>query len=53
MAAEGYDRIADNYLELFDRSSVRAAKISELIEKRPTTAAVLDLGCGAGEPVRT
>jgi cyclopropane fatty-acyl-phospholipid synthase-like methyltransferase len=51
IVAEGYDQIADDYLALFGRSSVRAAKLAELIEKLPAGATVLDLGCGAGEPV--
>jgi SAM-dependent methyltransferase len=51
VVAEGYDRIADDYLAHFGRSSVRAAKLAELIERLPARAMVLDLGCGAGEPV--
>jgi cyclopropane fatty-acyl-phospholipid synthase-like methyltransferase len=51
MVAEGYGRIADDYLERFGRSSVRAAKLAELVQKLPARATVLDLGCGAGEPV--
>lgn len=51
IVAEGYDRIADDYLEQFGRSSVRAAKLAYLVEKLPAGSMVLDLGCGAGEPV--
>jgi cyclopropane fatty-acyl-phospholipid synthase-like methyltransferase len=51
MVAEGYDRIADEYFEQFGQSSVRAAKLAALIAKLPERATVLDLGCGAGEPV--
>jgi SAM-dependent methyltransferase len=51
IVAEGYDRIADDYLERFGRSSVRDAKLAELLETLPARALVLDLGCGAGEPV--
>jgi cyclopropane fatty-acyl-phospholipid synthase-like methyltransferase len=51
MVAEGYDRMADEYFEKFGRSSVRDAKLAELIAKLPERATVLDLGCGAGEPV--
>jgi SAM-dependent methyltransferase len=51
IVAEGYDQIADDYLALFGRSSVRAAKLAELVEQLPPTASVLDLGCGAGVPV--
>jgi SAM-dependent methyltransferase len=51
IVADGYDRIADDYLGRFGRSSVRAAKYAELITRLPAGAAVLDLGCGAGVPV--
>jgi cyclopropane fatty-acyl-phospholipid synthase-like methyltransferase len=50
LVALGYDRIADSYLERFGRSSVRAAKLAELIEQLPAGASILDLGCGAGIP---
>ena len=51
LVARGYDRIADRYLERFGHSSVRAAKVAELIERLPAGASILDLGCGAGIPV--
>jgi SAM-dependent methyltransferase len=51
MVAAGYDRIADDYLDRFSRSSVRDAKLAELMKNLPAEASVLDLGCGAGEPV--
>jgi cyclopropane fatty-acyl-phospholipid synthase-like methyltransferase len=51
LVALGYDCIADTYLERFGRSSVRTAKLAELIEQLPADASVLDLGCGAGIPV--
>jgi SAM-dependent methyltransferase len=51
IVAEGYDRIADDYLDRFGQSSVRDAKLTELLQKLPARAMVLDLGCGAGEPV--
>ena len=51
LVAEGYDRIADKYFKQFGRSSVRDAKLAELVAKLPVGGTVLDLGCGAGEPV--
>ena len=51
LVALGYDRIADHYLERFGHSSVRAAKLTEVIERLPAGASILDLGCGAGIPV--
>ena len=51
LVAEGYDRIADDYFGRFGQSSVRDAKLAEILEKLPARAMVLDLGCGAGEPV--
>jgi cyclopropane fatty-acyl-phospholipid synthase-like methyltransferase len=51
LAALGYDHIADSYLERFGHSSVRAAKLAELIEQLSAGASILDLGCGAGIPV--
>jgi cyclopropane fatty-acyl-phospholipid synthase-like methyltransferase len=51
LVALGYDRIADHYLERFGHSSVRAAKLAEVIERLPASASILDLGCGAGIPV--
>jgi cyclopropane fatty-acyl-phospholipid synthase-like methyltransferase len=51
IVAEGYDRIADEYFEQFGRSSVRDTKLAELVVNCSPGATVLDLGCGAGEPV--
>jgi cyclopropane fatty-acyl-phospholipid synthase-like methyltransferase len=51
IVAESYDRIADNCLARFSQSSVRDAKLAELLKRLPASAMVLDLGCGAGEPV--
>lgn len=51
IVADGYDRIADDYLERFGHSSVRDAKLGDLLGRLPVRAMVLDLGCGAGEPV--
>jgi cyclopropane fatty-acyl-phospholipid synthase-like methyltransferase len=51
LVALGYDRIADLYLERFGRSSVRAAKLAEVIKQLPAGASILDLGCGAGIPI--
>jgi cyclopropane fatty-acyl-phospholipid synthase-like methyltransferase len=51
LVALGYDRIADSYLERFGHSAVRAAKLTEVIERLPAGASILDLGCGAGIPV--
>src|SRR5215471_11727511 len=51
IVAQGYDRIADAYLARFGQSSVRDAKLAGLVKRLPAGAMVLDLGCGAGEPV--
>jgi len=51
LVANSYDRIADSYFEQFARSSVRAAKLAELVAQLSAGARVLDLGCGAGVPV--
>ncbi len=48
---QGYDRIADAYLARFGQSTVRDAKFAGLLKKLPAGATVLDLGCGAGDPV--
>lgn len=49
----GYDRIADEYLSRYGRSSVRDRWLRELMALLPQRggAGVLDLGCGAGVPV--
>jgi len=49
---EGYDRIADRYLEWAPtaRSEERARYTSALLDALPPGAEVLDLGCGAGVP---
>ena len=49
--ALGYDKIADIYIDRFGRSSVRTAKLADLIAHLPAAASILDLGCGAGIPV--
>jgi predicted TPR repeat methyltransferase len=49
---EGYDRIAERYLEWVrtDRSTTRLRYTQMLLDALPPGAAVLDLGCGAGGP---
>ena len=49
--ARGYDAIVDAYLDQFGESSVRAAKLAEVVTHFAAGTAVLDLGCGAGVPV--
>lgn len=51
LVASGYNAIADVYLDRFGESSVRAAKLAEIVARLAAGAAVLDLGCGAGVPV--
>jgi SAM-dependent methyltransferase len=51
LVALGYDKIADDYIDRFGRSSVRTAKLAELIASIAPAASILDLGCGAGIPV--
>jgi SAM-dependent methyltransferase len=49
---EGYDRIAERYLEWArtGRAEERARYTSVLLDELPRGARVLDLGCGAGVP---
>ncbi len=51
LVAQGYDRIADVYLERFGNSAVRARKLDELCDRLASHTRVPDLGCGAGVPV--
>jgi len=51
LVARGYDAIADVYLDRLGQSSVRAAKLAEIVARLAVGARVLDLGCGAGIPV--
>jgi cyclopropane fatty-acyl-phospholipid synthase-like methyltransferase len=51
LVALGYDKIADDYIDRFGRSSVQTTKLAELIASIPAAASILDLGCGAGVPV--
>ena len=51
LVAQGYDRIADLYLQTYGVSAVRDRKLAELCDRLPVHARVLDLGCGAGVPV--
>jgi cyclopropane fatty-acyl-phospholipid synthase-like methyltransferase len=51
VVARSYDQLVDTYLERFGRSTVRAQKLEELVAGLPAGASVLDLGCGAGQPV--
>jgi 2-polyprenyl-3-methyl-5-hydroxy-6-metoxy-1,4-benzoquinol methylase len=51
LVVQGYDRIADRYLERYGGSAVRTRKLAELCDGLPPGARVLDLGCGAGVPV--
>lgn len=48
---EGYNTIAERYLAERQRDSGDVRLLSELIERLPANAEVLDAGCGAGIPV--
>ena len=54
LSKEGYDVAAQNYLDwVLSRPSGREQMVSKLLERLPdpSTATVLELGCGAGIPV--
>ena len=48
---EGYNAMADRYLAERQRDSGDVRLLSELIERLPANAKVLDAGCGAGIPI--
>lgn len=48
---DGYNAIADRYLAERRRGSADVRLLSELIDKLPANAQVLDAGCGAGVPI--
>jgi SAM-dependent methyltransferase len=52
VVTQGYDHVADAYLERFGLSTVREKWVGRLIARLPVHGGrVLDLGCGAGIPV--
>jgi SAM-dependent methyltransferase len=51
VVAEGYDRVADRYLAWTVEGPTRLAYLDRLLKLLRDRSDVLDLGCGAGEPV--
>ena len=51
VVAEGYDRVADRYLAWSVNGPTRLAYLDRLLRLLPESSDVLELGCGAGEPV--
>ena len=52
LVEQGYDRIAERYLESKDADDpAPLAALEEMARSLPPAAAVLDLGCGPGVPV--
>jgi SAM-dependent methyltransferase len=51
IVADGYDALADRYLAWSSKAPVRLRYLERLLELLPTASDVLELGCGAGEPV--
>ena len=53
LVADGYDRIGRSYLDLVEAmgSEVRTKYLDALARGLPAGAAILELGCGAGEPM--
>jgi SAM-dependent methyltransferase len=53
IVADGYDRIAERYFAWSDElpSPVRRAWLERALERIPLDTEVLDLGCGAGDPM--
>lgn len=51
VVAEGYDRVADRYLAWTVHGPTRLAYLDRVMALLPDESTVLELGCGAGEPV--
>ena len=51
IVAEGYDAVADRYLAWSSTAPVRLRYLERLLDLLPAASDVLELGCGAGEPV--
>ena len=51
LVAAGYDRIAQRYLDWSGPSGVRRTQLDRLLAMLRPWSDVLELGCGAGEPV--
>ena len=51
IVAQGYDAVADRYLAWSSVAPVRRRYLDRLLEMLPAGSDVLELGCGAGEPV--
>lgn len=51
IVSDGYDRIAERYLDWSAGSPLRLRKIAELGAALAPASRVLDLGCGAGAPL--
>jgi SAM-dependent methyltransferase len=51
IVADGYDAIADRYLAWSSTAPVRNRYLERLLALLPAQSDVLELGCGAGEPV--
>lgn len=51
VVAEGYDRVADRYLEWAVHGPTRLAYLERTLALLSDGSEVLELGCGAGEPV--
>ena len=51
VVAKGYDRIAERYRDWTQDSPVRLRVLDDLLERLDPGSSVIELGCGAGEPV--
>jgi SAM-dependent methyltransferase len=51
VVSDGYDQIANRYLAWSTDAPVRLRFLNLLLDLLPESCAVLELGCGAGEPV--
>lgn len=51
IVADGYAAIAERYLAWSSTAPVRLRYLERLLDLLPATSDVLELGCGAGEPV--
>ena len=51
LVADGYNQMAERYRAWTMDSPVRLRFLSELLQRLPPNSRVVELGCGAGEPV--